>query len=420
MSGERAGAQMPTVLHFDEAKDETLAGRRGDIDEIWAGVFLAVSLAPSQWGEQVPYIIDGNDEPILERDPAVLTCQSTPAVGMRHRQGNQLRGSRPVAGEADGEPTAERLQILQEELGVAAAAAQPHLIERAVDQVANLVEMRGGGDQLEATEVFAFRHAVDDVASYISWLSRGESKYSMPALRSRVTTQSQSRCSFARLSAFSRETSVFNKGDPFPVLRWRATAPSIDLWRRTQHFGVCPAGRMFFALCLGGNGTEPYGRGPARVVSSRKRRAGRRSGRGLEDCICPSLPATTLDSKVSNAMARCAAVSGSCRSLRAHRSRGMFTPPGRLSDFQHPPVFGGQHTSPAAAFLARLGDESPRDAALFRRRVEIKREHRHADRFFFAAILVRCLLVPPVMLVDATERSGHGQAVPGPKRMDMQ
>ena len=154
---------MPTVLHFDEAKDETLAGRRGDIDEIWAGVFLAVSLAPSQWGEQVPYIIDGNDEPILERDPAVLTCQSTPAVGMRHRQGNQLRGSRPVAGEADGEPTAERLQILQEELGVAAAAAQPHLIERAVDQVANLVEMRGGGDQLEATEVFAFRHAVDDV-----------------------------------------------------------------------------------------------------------------------------------------------------------------------------------------------------------------------------------------------------------------
>ena len=112
-----------------------------------------------------------------------------------------------MTGKADGEPSTERLQVFQKEFGGAAAVAQPHLIECIVQQAADLIEIRGGGDELKATEVFTLRRTVDDVG-------------------------------IVDLPVVSREISVFSTGDPPPPSRWRATALCVA-FRRRASVSVC-------------------------------------------------------------------------------------------------------------------------------------------------------------------------------------
>ncbi|MDE0460574.1 MAG: hypothetical protein OXI15_25085, partial [Chromatiales bacterium] len=125
-----SGTQVAAVLHFHEPEDETPAGHGGDVDEIRAGpsLVLILNLALPQGWEKVPHVIDRDGEPVVEGDPAVVTRGGALAIGVRHRERNQFRGRQTVAGEANREPSTQRLQMLEEKLGVAAAAAQSHLV----------------------------------------------------------------------------------------------------------------------------------------------------------------------------------------------------------------------------------------------------------------------------------------------------
>ena len=188
----------------------------------------------------------------------------------------------------------------------------------------------------------------------MSRLSRGESKYSMPALRSRVTTQSQSRCSSRMLSAFSGRIVVRSTGAPCsasPVVvfeaiqgqrhpgRWvgspppsatcRATASTI-FWPRRSSRSVCPRSDGCFSPPPD-RGTTLRHEGVGAAAKSRSKNDSKPNARNGTVGATP-VSISTRDSNVSNATARWAAVCGSPASLRAHRSRGSATPPGRLMD----------------------------------------------------------------------------------------
>ena len=187
----------------------------------------------------------------------------------------------------------------------------------------------------------------------MSRLSCGESKYSMPALRSRVITQSHSRCNSRMLSAFSggivvRSTGVLAMASPlvFDVDHGqchpergpgplslaaicRATASRI-LWPRRSSRSVWPRSDGCFSPPPD-RGTTLRQEGVGAAVKSRSKDDIRPNARNGPVGASPA-SISTRDSNVSNATARCAAVSGSPLCLRAHRRRGRAIPPGRLID----------------------------------------------------------------------------------------
>ena len=69
-----------------------------------------------------------------------------------------------LPGETNSQSSAERLEVLHQELGVSATVAQSHLIERTIKQIPNLFEVASRRDQLEATQVFTFWNAIDHVS----------------------------------------------------------------------------------------------------------------------------------------------------------------------------------------------------------------------------------------------------------------
>src|SRR5690606_12620354 len=88
-------------------------------------------------------------------------------------QCNEFRSRSLLTGKSDRQTSTEGLQMLQEEFRVAAAAAEAHAGQGAVEQVPYLLQIAGRGDELQTTEIFSFGNTVDDVSfidvAVITW-----------------------------------------------------------------------------------------------------------------------------------------------------------------------------------------------------------------------------------------------------------
>ena len=75
--------------------------------------------------------------------PAVTAFGCTPATRVCDRERDQFGSGGPVTGEADGEASAERLEMFQEEFRISAATAEPHSIQRPVEEISYLLQIAG-------------------------------------------------------------------------------------------------------------------------------------------------------------------------------------------------------------------------------------------------------------------------------------
>ena len=90
---------------------------------------------------------------------------------------------------------------------------------------------------------------------------------------------------------------------------------------------------------------------------------------------------------------------------------------GEVERLEHPPIFLREQTGPAPPLLPRLRDESPGNDSLLVRGVEFQDEGRRVLNVIgFALDLLSALLA----LQNAAERTCDGEAITGPKHMNVQ
>jgi hypothetical protein len=167
-------------------------------------------------------------------------------------------------------------------------------------------------------------------ASYRRGRSRGESKYSTPACRSTVTTQSHRRCRHASISLQSGDTSVINTGQSLSPAPMRLATPrsraECALTRRSEK---ARATGCFSPSGVGGMEDSQRGTGAAS-----KRRSGVKARPWTSSAPLGTRAIGTHSTRVvkmSKAKARCAEVLGVSLSRRAQARRGRLTPPGRVT-----------------------------------------------------------------------------------------
>ena len=64
-------------------------------------------------------------------------------IRVADREGNEFRSWRFLAGETNGQASAERLEVLHEEFCVPATVAETHLIECVIEQITHLFQVAG-------------------------------------------------------------------------------------------------------------------------------------------------------------------------------------------------------------------------------------------------------------------------------------
>ena len=88
---------------------------------------------------------------------------------------------------------------------------------------------------------------------------------------------------------------------------------------------------------------------------------------------------------------------------------------------QHPTILASEDAGAAATLLTRIRNETPRDASLFRRRVQVERERGRRRACFIPILLVAlCLRLLAIVRVHAAERTGDRQAVTRPQCVNLQ
>src|SRR5215469_1366675 len=124
---------MLAVFDLYEAELKRPSGRRADVNEIGAACEFALFLRHVHDGGVISNLVHRDQHAPLKAEPRDMLAVSFDAIGVHDRERDQFAGPSAAVSETDRQPTAQRLEMTDQEAAVALAAAQAHVAQCFVD-----------------------------------------------------------------------------------------------------------------------------------------------------------------------------------------------------------------------------------------------------------------------------------------------